>query len=129
MLGASFSPSPHLRRDWGWWGTVWHWAAKLVGSFPCSHESRGGDLLLVCVQAFAGLVPSSFPASNARAGETLCFPGCCGIPPRSFRRLRKAILTTGDIGSSMVRVCLSVDHFFSTSFGMLIRMLFFNFFE
>lgn len=29
----------------------------------------------------------------------------------------------------MVRVCLSVDHFFSTSFCVLVRMLFLNFFE
>lgn len=45
-LGASFSPNPHLRRDLSWWGTMWHWAAKLV-PFPWSPESRGGDLLLV----------------------------------------------------------------------------------
>lgn len=52
-----------------------------------------------------------------------------GIPPRFFRRLRKAILGRGRIGCSMVGVSLSVDHSFSTSFSMLDRIFFFNFFE
>lgn len=111
---------------------MWHWAAKLTGPFPCSHESRGGDLLLVHLCAGFCWPQGQFPPISQPVmlwQEKLCAFLVCGIPPGSFHGLRKTILTTGDIGCSMVCVCLSVDHFFSTSFSMLIRMLFKNFFE
>lgn len=69
-----------------------HWAAKLVGPFPCSPESRGGDLLCytrVRLLLAAGPIPSSFPTSNAVAGETMCFPGV-GDSPRVFLQAQKS---------------------------------------
>ena len=71
----------------------------------------------------AGQVPSSFQKSDAMAGETL--RSWWVEFPQGPSRLRKAILTRGRIGCSMVGLSFSVDHPFSTSFSMLVKIFFF----
>lgn len=100
MLGASFPPSPQLRKDWGWWGLCEIGLQSLLVLFladvrteevTCSQVCQDVSRLLLAAQ----LVPSTFPMSNAIAGETVRSLWV-GFPQGLSHRLRKAILTRGE---------------------------------